>query len=413
SAAGGAAPAAGGGDEDNPLPHHVDPVTLEPVVAPAISPYGHVMGLATWRAVLSDGRRCPFTKRPLRPEQLVVLTRANVERYRDVIVRRWWVAERSDGCRAGGGPIQTCVSEEAGYRRWERALGDASEDAFVTAALSEAVELARHAQRLAQQQARAELQQGWIAGGAADAEAGTCADERPEALLSFLQEQGLSSRQAEQVLSALMPGPLDCSDTSGGAGKAQRPQGRLSRGRLEAQWASLQRVLAGGDVVAMVACEPRLLQAASGDLVGALVHLVAAFPGIDAADIVQRRPGLLLLDDLSARCERAVSKLMQLHPSGDRGIVSALIKENPSLIVRMDYYQDARTLDDLPIEIQNVSAGVHTSPWSHALAGAVPTCPPKHAPATAAAPVFAAQWMVPGGQAGIGWLYRYWAQKKQ
>jgi hypothetical protein len=44
------------------------------------------MGLATWRAVLSDGRRCPLTKRPLRPEQLVVLTRANVERYRDVIV---------------------------------------------------------------------------------------------------------------------------------------------------------------------------------------------------------------------------------------------------------------------------------------------------------------------------------------
>jgi hypothetical protein len=135
-----------------------------------------------------------------------------------------------------------------------RALGDASEDAFVTAALSEAVELAQHAQRLAQQQARAELQQGWIAGGAADAEAGTCADERPEDLLSFLQEQGLSSRQAEQVLSALMPGPLDGSDTSGGAGKAQRPQGRLSRGRLEAQWASLQRVLAGGDVVAMVSC---------------------------------------------------------------------------------------------------------------------------------------------------------------
>lgn len=23
------------------------------------------------------------------------------------------------------------------------------------------------------------------------------------------------------------------------------------------------------------------------------------------------------------------------------------------------------------------------------------------------------QMMVPGGQAGIGWLYRYWAQKKQ
>jgi hypothetical protein len=80
--AGGAAAA----DEDAVLPGHVDPVTLEPVVAPAISPFGHVMGLATWRAVLSEGRGCPFTKRPLRVDELVVLTRHNVERYRRLIV---------------------------------------------------------------------------------------------------------------------------------------------------------------------------------------------------------------------------------------------------------------------------------------------------------------------------------------
>jgi hypothetical protein len=55
-------------------------------VAPAISPFGHVMGLATWRAVLSEARCCPFTKRPLRVDELVVLTRHNVERYRHLIV---------------------------------------------------------------------------------------------------------------------------------------------------------------------------------------------------------------------------------------------------------------------------------------------------------------------------------------
>lgn len=36
-------------DESNPLPHFIDPITLEPVVTPAISPWGHVMGLATWK----------------------------------------------------------------------------------------------------------------------------------------------------------------------------------------------------------------------------------------------------------------------------------------------------------------------------------------------------------------------------
>lgn len=32
--------------QSNPLPDHVDPITLEPVVKPAISPYGHVMRYA-------------------------------------------------------------------------------------------------------------------------------------------------------------------------------------------------------------------------------------------------------------------------------------------------------------------------------------------------------------------------------
>jgi len=36
-------------DETNPLPKLIDPITLEPVVTPAISPFGHVMGLATWK----------------------------------------------------------------------------------------------------------------------------------------------------------------------------------------------------------------------------------------------------------------------------------------------------------------------------------------------------------------------------
>lgn len=36
-------------DDSNPLPGRLDPVTLEPVVCPAISPHGHVMGAATWK----------------------------------------------------------------------------------------------------------------------------------------------------------------------------------------------------------------------------------------------------------------------------------------------------------------------------------------------------------------------------
>eukprot|EP00891_Asterochloris_glomerata_P008342 jgi/Astpho2/8342/fgenesh1_pg.00122_%23_79_t len=69
-------------DASNPLPHLIDPITLEPVVTPAISPYGHVMGMATWKAVLAEQRQCPFTKAPLSWEQCTVLTHGNFERYK-------------------------------------------------------------------------------------------------------------------------------------------------------------------------------------------------------------------------------------------------------------------------------------------------------------------------------------------
>ena len=72
--------------EDHPLPGFIDPITLEEVVNPAISPDGHVMGYATWVAVLSESAQCPFTKKPLSREHLVKLTKANFERYQDRII---------------------------------------------------------------------------------------------------------------------------------------------------------------------------------------------------------------------------------------------------------------------------------------------------------------------------------------
>jgi hypothetical protein len=73
-------------DESNPCAGVIDPITLEPVVNPAISPFGHVMGLATWAACLAETAVCPFTKQPLRQRDLVVLTHHNIERYRQRII---------------------------------------------------------------------------------------------------------------------------------------------------------------------------------------------------------------------------------------------------------------------------------------------------------------------------------------
>ena len=72
--------------DDNPLPELNDPITLQPVVLPTLSPYGHVAGYYTWVQTLkeTDGL-CPFTKLPLTIEMLTKLTVKNIDKYREAI----------------------------------------------------------------------------------------------------------------------------------------------------------------------------------------------------------------------------------------------------------------------------------------------------------------------------------------
>jgi hypothetical protein len=74
---------------ENPLVGFIDPITLEEVVKPTISPFGHVMGYDTWlRCLLTDAPKntCPFTKKPLNKRDLVVLNHDNIQEYRSKIV---------------------------------------------------------------------------------------------------------------------------------------------------------------------------------------------------------------------------------------------------------------------------------------------------------------------------------------
>ncbi|CAG8573580.1 6630_t:CDS:10 [Ambispora gerdemannii] len=69
----------------NPLPGFVDPITLEEVIKPAISPYGHVMGYDSWVRCLSSNTQkntCPLTKKPLTKRELVILTKDNIDEFR-------------------------------------------------------------------------------------------------------------------------------------------------------------------------------------------------------------------------------------------------------------------------------------------------------------------------------------------
>ncbi|GBF96572.1 hypothetical protein Rsub_09155 [Raphidocelis subcapitata] len=265
-------------------------------------------------------------------------------------------------------PDGRCALHRAGQRLRTRpkASGGGFDDDVTAAALEEAVRLVRAAQALAAQQVRAELLQSRLADSADGPDAAASA----AAAAAFLAEQGLSARDAGAAIEALSSGGDEGGGGGGGGGAGGSPP---SRAWLEAKFLSLGRLLPGADLASMVSKRPLLLRASSSQVVGALVALAAALPAADAVAVAEKRPGLLLLPDLAERCERAVSRLLRLHPSRRRRVVAWLVAEYPELIERMDYYPDATTLDDLPIEIQNM--------------------------------------MLPGGQATIDWLYRYWAER--
>jgi len=73
--------------DDNPMPDYTDPITMQTIEMPAVSPYGHVAGYYTWVQVLKESRGiCPFTKLPLTLESLTKLTKANYHRYEKSLI---------------------------------------------------------------------------------------------------------------------------------------------------------------------------------------------------------------------------------------------------------------------------------------------------------------------------------------
>lgn len=72
-------------EDDNPIPHHMDPITLQPVVVPAVSPYGHVAGYYSWTKALKESGQCPFTKQPLTIERITKLTKLNYHLFKDYL----------------------------------------------------------------------------------------------------------------------------------------------------------------------------------------------------------------------------------------------------------------------------------------------------------------------------------------
>eukprot|EP00127_Corallochytrium_limacisporum_P004080 Clim_evm25s157 gene=Clim_evmTU25s157 len=69
----------------NPLPGFIDPISMEEVVQPTISPNGIVLDYDTWMRILMKSKTCPLTKEKIHKRQLVKLTLDNIDAYRSLI----------------------------------------------------------------------------------------------------------------------------------------------------------------------------------------------------------------------------------------------------------------------------------------------------------------------------------------
>ena len=202
-------------------------------------------------------------------------------------------------------------------------------------ALRETAGLLQQAQEMAELQTRAELMSSLAADALEDGAAQQQGTE--DNVFSFWLEQGLKAYEARRLTQELA------------AGGAPLP----TLAQLAAKMQRISRVLPDADVVALVCRESRLLRTPSSRMVENLVALIQ-LGCRDVTGMVSRHPGLLAAEDLQGAAERALGKLVSIHPSGSLQVALEIVQEHPSLLQRLNYYMDASSLEDLPIEILNM-----------------------------------------------------------
>jgi hypothetical protein len=69
----------------NPMPDSVDPLTSEKMRVPTLSPAGHVLDYTSWMRLLQDGCADPYTGKPVKKRELIVLTHENYDQLKEKI----------------------------------------------------------------------------------------------------------------------------------------------------------------------------------------------------------------------------------------------------------------------------------------------------------------------------------------
>ncbi|MEW5310529.1 MAG: hypothetical protein WDW38_002318 [Sanguina aurantia] len=150
---------------------------------------------------------------------------------------------------------------------------------------------------------------------------------------------------------ASTPSAAGTPTTDSGNHHHDHPPPTVSRlGALLQRW---QRVLPGADIASLAATDSRLLEADPCRAINNVVTIISALPGVDPLSVIAGHVPILWATDLADRIPRIARRLQGLHPSHDTHVVNEILADSPGLLWRLDYYPDARLLDELPMEVQN------------------------------------------------------------
>ncbi|GAX84467.1 hypothetical protein CEUSTIGMA_g11887.t1 [Chlamydomonas eustigma] len=207
-------------------------------------------------------------------------------------------------------------------------------DDMLTSAYDEALQIFSQARTLSELQVKMELEQAFASETSSDS---LLQEEAQDALSSFWVEQGLSQAAATRLSEEIR----------------QRGQ-TYTMNQLSSKVLRWQRLLPDADIGSLMARDPGILDADVNSALLNMIALVEAFPGLEIMALLIRQPRLLWSDDLRSRVSRVLDHIYRLHPSKDMSVVREIVFDNPELLFRMDYYQKATLIDELPIEIQNM-----------------------------------------------------------
>lgn len=162
----------------------------------------------------------------------------------------------------------------------------------------------------------------------------------PEVMSTFWRKHGLENYQIERLQAEL----------------ARKDDSFNMISLLESKLASLRDALGVSSAAEIVYADSDLLGLDPELLLTQVQDLKYSLPGIDLTRVLREQPRLLKQENLRFRVNAVLNKLERIYPyaaENKRAEILQLVEDYPALLFRMEYYLHVRSVEQLPVDLQN------------------------------------------------------------